>query len=597
MTIGTDHDKPHARHLGGRLSVVHVIILAASLALTVSAWQFSKRQAESRVEQRFETARDHITGLLRVRMQKYEDALWSGVAAVESHGGDMTLDEWRSFAERLRLEEKYPGVNGVGIIHFLTPDEVAVYLRRRRAERPDFTIFPEHSRAIFMPISFIEPEATNAAAVGLDVAHEVNRRTAALAARDTGEARITGPIVLVQDAGATPGFLFYTPFRDTSGAGPPTVAGAVYAPFVVRNLLDGLLAKDRRHTSISITDAGEVIYDEHSTDEALHDPDPMFAERVTLDLYGRTWIIDIRSNLAFREDNTYVQPTVILIGGIVIEALIIALLVLMARANGRAVAYADRVTESLHNERRKLLRMNEELEHFAHATSHDLKTPIRGIGALTEIIREDLEDYFASPDARAEVAQNLDLIGERVTRMNDLIRGIIEYSRIGRHPEDVPPLRLDDLAAALTADFGLAPGRITIDSAVSEVSTDPISLRRVLENLVGNAVKYHTDPDHLKIVISCVDRGGTLEFAVSDNGPGIDPKYQDRVFGMFQTLRAPDDPESTGIGLAVVKKAVEAHGGRVTLTSMPGEGACFRFPWPAHPEQRGSADRAAPQAA
>lgn len=564
-----------------RVSILHVLVVALSMALTFSAWHFSKKQAESRIEQRFEASRDHIVGLLRDRMRKYEDALWAGVAAMESHDSDMTRAQWRTFATHLRIDEKYPGINGIGVIHFLSDQSLNTYLNQRRGERPNFNIFPPHDHPTYMPISFIEPEEINAAAVGLDVAHELNRRTAALASRDTGDAQITGPIVLVQDAGATPGFLFYAPF---SRGGVPAelgdrqnrIDGVVYAPFVVRKLLDGLLAKDLRHTSISISDAGETIYDEHSSTEELHDPAPMFSEDVQLDFYGRSWTLGIRSNLAFRENNSYVQPTVILVGGIVIEALILSLLIMMVRANRNAVAYADKVTEDLRIEQQKLVRSNEELERYAYAASHDLKTPIRGIGGLTEMLKEDLEDYLSAPDANPEIAMILD----RVQRMNDLTNGIIEFSRVGAQSEDGSPLDLSELITSLRSDFGLSPHQIELNSSVRQVSVDPIGLRRVFENLVGNAVKYHDAVDNLRISITCEKTLDGLAFSVADNGPGIDQKYQERIFEMFQTLRTGDAPESTGIGLAVVKKAVEVHGGEVTLISNTGEGAKFSFQWP-----------------
>ncbi|QJF50734.1 sensor histidine kinase [Roseobacter ponti] len=569
----------------GRIPLLHIVVVTLSMVLTFSAWHFSKTQSEVRIEQRFDSSRDRVVSLIRDRMAKYEDALWAGVAAMESHDGDMTLPQWRMFARNLRIDEKYPGINGIGVIDFLTDQSRESYLDQRRSERPDFEIHPPHDQSIYMPISFIEPEGPNAAAVGLDVAHELNRRTAALASRDTGDAQITGPIVLVQDEGATPGFLFYAPFY--RGGAPEQVEdrrarnlGVVYAPFVVRKLLDGLLAKDLRHISISISDAGQTIYDEHLSSENLHDPNPMFQDLVQLDFYGRSWSLDVRSNLAFRENNTYVQPTVILIGGIVIEALILSLLIMMARANRNAVVYADKVTEELRIEQQRLLRSNEELEQFAYAASHDLKTPIRGIGGLTEMIKEDLEDYLTAPDAKPEIAMSLDLILDRVQRMNDLTNGIIEFSKIGTEAEDCCPLQLSEVITSLACDFGLKPRQILLESAVDKVHGDPIGLRRVFENLVGNSVKYHGAVADLRVVITCQEELDSLKFSVTDNGPGIDPKYQERIFSMFQTLRTGDAPESTGIGLAVVKKAVEVHGGEVTLVSDVGKGTAFSFQWP-----------------
>lgn len=577
---------------GTGLSLFHVLVIVLSLIMTICAWQFSKYQIETRTEARFEIARDQVLGLITARMQKYEDILWAGAATVESHGGDISYGAWRSYANTLQIGEKYPGISGIGVTHFLDRETTPGYLATRRAERPDFRIHPEHAQTDHIPISFIEPEAPNAAAVGLDLAFETNRRTAALASRDSGEARITGPIVLVQDAGATPGFLFYTPFY--RGGTPATVderreriVGTVYAPFVTRKLMEGLLAKELREVRFSITDDGETIYDEHSVDDPLNDPDPMFTEQVLLNLYGRTWTLDMRTNLAFHTANTFAQPTFILMGGLVIEGLIIALLLLMARANQRSIAYADKVTVALKHEsemltdaNRKLFVNNEELEQFAYVTSHDLKTPIRGIGGLAEMMEDDLEDYFASPDANPDVAQNLGRIRERVRRMNELTNGIMEFSRIGRHAESEAPVDLSSVIDALRSDFGVTPDQLKMVGTVAPVGIDTFSFRRIIENLVSNAVKYHDGVRDLEIVVSAQVSAGRLHVSVTDNGPGIDSKYHGKIFEMFQTLRVGNAPESTGIGLAIVKKSIERHGGRIVVTSSPGQGATFGFDWP-----------------
>ena len=126
-------------------------------------------------------------------MQKYEDALWAGVGVVQAYGGDIFYENWRTYAETLHLEEKYPGINGIGIIHRVTPQALPAYLMEQRHVRPDFRIHPAHGESELLPITYIEPEAPNAKAIGLDIAHEANRYGAALKARDTGLAQITGP--------------------------------------------------------------------------------------------------------------------------------------------------------------------------------------------------------------------------------------------------------------------------------------------------------------------------------------------------------------------------------------------------------------------
>ncbi|SNS68934.1 CHASE domain-containing protein [Antarctobacter heliothermus] len=196
------------------ITSLHVLIVALSLAMTVGAWVYSKNQVDLQIENRFLAAKDRTIGLIVDRMSRYEDALWSGVAHIDAKGGKTSHAEWKTFAGSLNLEKKYPGVNGIGVIYYVDGKNLADFQTLRDAERRDFSVFPQHEQDFMLPITFIEPEDINAAAIGLDVAHETNRRTGLLASRDTGTAQITGPIFLVQDSGHTAGFLFYTPFYD-----------------------------------------------------------------------------------------------------------------------------------------------------------------------------------------------------------------------------------------------------------------------------------------------------------------------------------------------------------------------------------------------
>jgi signal transduction histidine kinase len=111
------------------------------------------------------------------------------------------------------------------------------------------------------------------------------------------------------------------------------------------------------------------------------------------------------------------------------------------------------------------------------------------------------------------------------------------------------------------------------------VRTEKVPLQQVFMNLIGNAIK-HSRSEHAKIIVSWADSGEFDEFSVTDNGPGIAPQYHERIFGIFQTLEARDKVEGTGIGLSVVKKIVEAKGGKVEVTSDVGQGARFTFLWP-----------------
>ncbi|WP_323766497.1 CHASE domain-containing protein [Antarctobacter sp.] len=584
-------DKSLEKRSGG-ISALHIVIVALSLAMTVGAWLYSKHQVDTQVKEHFEAAKDRAIGLIVDRMSRYEDALQSGVALVDASNGRTSHTEWRNFANSLKIEDKYPGVNGIGVIYYVDRTDLSQFQSARAAEGREFSIFPEHVQEFLLPITYIEPEDINAAAIGLDVAHETNRRTGLLASRDKGMAQITGPIVLVQDSGNTPGFLFFTPFYE--GGTPATVKerqerfiGVVYAPFVVKKLVEGLLSKDLREVRFSIRDGAETIYDEHSSDDPLNDDNPMFQETVDLEMYGRTWSVDIRTNKAFRLQNGSGQPTLILLGGLIIEILVISMLALLARSNRQAHAYAHQLTNELRAKTEHLEHANGEIEQFVYIASHDLKTPVRGIGFLADVIEEDIEEIIGPLEKHTEIKMHFNMIRDRVNRMNDLTKGIMEYSRIGNYGTEVEPsVPVRKIVEDCVADFEVDPVQIRLTSVVDVIDCDSQNFRRVLENLIGNAFKYHPNPRAALIDLNVEDLGDRIKVSVKDDGKGIAPEFHDRIFGVFQTLRKKDEPESTGIGLAIVKKAVLRHGFDISVSSSEGEGAEFTFYWPKRREDK-----------
>ncbi|MEL7010847.1 MAG: ATP-binding protein, partial [Cyanobacteria bacterium J06588_4] len=214
------------------------------------------------------------------------------------------------------------------------------------------------------------------------------------------------------------------------------------------------------------------------------------------------------------------------------------------------------------------------LDRFAYVTSHDLKAPLRAIANLATWIREDLAGQIP-----AENQQQLDLMQSRVERMEGLIQGLLDYSRVGR--KETPTETVDIGALVQTTIDLLAPPpelKFEITADLPTIETKAILLQQVLSNLLSNAIKYHPDKQG-NITISVTEQEEFYQFCVADDGLGIDPQYHDRIFTIFQTLQARDTFESTGIGLSIVKKIVEAQGGKIWVKSQLGEGATFCFTW------------------
>lgn len=563
----------------GSLHWFHWLVVAASLTLTLFAWHFSKAQLERSAEAQFDREADRVRTLLLERMQKYEDALWAGVGAIQAQGGTIGHDSWRSFANTLSIDHKYPGINGIGVILEVPQADLASHLLAQRELRPHYRVHPEHSGHEHLPIVFIEPEASNRAAVGLDMAHEVNRYSATQKARDSGEARITGPIVLVQDAQKTPGFLLFVPYyRDDSALTPEQredeFLGLVYAPFTVRRLMAGTLSSESRHVGIRITDADEVLYDEHLPTQPEFDPRPLFRRTVPVELYGRTWTFDIRSSSAFRRSTESSQPLTILLGGIAIDALLLALFLLLSRANRQAIAFADAANSDLVAQRERLKRSNEDLEQFAFAASHDLRAPLRGINKLVTWLQEDLDGQLTE-----ENQKKLGLVRRRVNRLDRLLNDLLEYARIGKGEvalEETDSRRLALELLELQDADEVADGTV---EGLPTFNTNRVGLAQVLSNLIGNALK-HSGSVGPQIIISAEPQGEFYRFSVDDNGPGIPEDQRAKVFTMFRTIKSRDKVEGSGMGLALAKKQVILGGGELSLEDSPLGGCRVCFTWP-----------------
>ena len=215
-----------------------------------------------------------------------------------------------------------------------------------------------------------------------------------------------------------------------------------------------------------------------------------------------------------------------------------------------------------------------ELEQFAYVASHDLQEPLRIVANFTQLLADR---YRGRLDERAD--RYLHFASDGARRMQRLVSGLLAYARLGSQGGPLAPVDVDAVLRQVDSDLRpmLQESGVSVEyGPLPVVLADEMQLGQVFQNLISNAVKFRSDRAP-RVTITAEPRGQDWVFAVADNGIGIDRQHADRIFQMFQRLHGRDAYEGSGIGLAVVKRIVERHGGRIWLESTPGEGATFRF--------------------
>ena len=238
---------------------------------------------------------------------------------------------------------------------------------------------------------------------------------------------------------------------------------------------------------------------------------------------------------------------------------------------------AAKSNDKLEELTRKLERSNKDLQDFAYIVSHDLKAPVRKVAMFGELLTESLTGKLDEDEQ-----ENFEFMIEGATRMQQLIDALLTYSRVQTKAKPQQQVDLNEVVEDLR-DMELAlpleeaGGVIEVPEPLPTVHADPSQMHQLMQNLIGNGLKYYREGVPPVITVRGKEDGNMVRIEVQDNGIGIGEEHYEKVFRMFQRLHTDDEYEGTGVGLAVCKRIVERHGGEIGVVSTPGEGSRFWF--------------------
>jgi signal transduction histidine kinase len=608
------------------------VALVAILGLTITMALFiqSMHWEKSRVEVAFrEAAQDRI--LVIQREIEHSLRIVLDIASFFEASDIVGRREFRKFVGPALKNQA--GIEALEWIPVVAEEMRQIFIDEARLSFPPFeilerddsgTISKSPIRPVYYPVLYVQPYQYNKQLLGLDMGVDPTAYNLLKEAEITREIQVS-PGIYLNDNGekksgimvAAPVFYNATTTKEEATLTNPEIRGFSLGIFIVGEIIERAL-ESLRPGGIDIhfyqsdgTDKGYLLYSHHTRlDEAptnrLGDADQPIAYTEEISVGTQKWQVVCNSASGRFTTNTWSSWVIFFISLAFTLLLTSYMATLVGRARQIRLEVKERtsqlrdVVQALNQEvierksaEHELQRLNDTLEQhianrtaeaerraqyleqFAYVTSHDLKAPLRAVSNLAQWIEEDLHDKL-DDTSREQLA----LLRDRVKKMHDLIEGLLEYSRVGRSsvPASLVDTRelVEEIVDSLSTNDQFS---IKIKGKMPTLTADRLQLGQVFSNLISNSLKHHGGSKG-KLRIKCEDSGQFYQFSVCDNGQGIAAQYHEKIFLMFQTLESSDFESNTGIGLALVKKIVEEHGGNVKLVSAPGQGACFFFTWP-----------------
>lgn len=405
-------------------------------------------------------------------------------------------------------------------------------------------------------VRWIEPMQGNEAALDLDLSKEEKRYQALQKSRETKQIILSSPVSLVQ--GGT-GFLAFFPLF-----GPEQqFEGFIIGVIRYRELLALVVPKHiRQQFSIEISVEGVPVYQHANNIESRYLQNQPVQTRIA----NSQWIVQLHPLPSYRKEFHTPHPYLVLIFGVLLAALSAISVYLLLRQFQQI--------KMLNEQHLALKQSNDDLQSFAFIASHDLQEPLRIIGSYASLLQRR---YAEQLDEKAN--KFLNYMSDGAQRLQTMINDLLDYARVETQGKPLVSCDLNDVLStvleSLQDNFSDHQVQLTSDE-LPTVLGDAVQLQQLFLNLLSNAIKYRGG-ERLNILIKAQPLGRMWHISVTDNGIGIDEIYFEKIFQVFQRLHASSSIQGSGIGLAICKRIIDRHGGKIWLESIPNSGSSFHF--------------------